>query len=296
MAEPAKAFRIGDRTFDLTSRTHLMGILNVTPDSFSDGGRYLASDHALRHAETMITEGADILDVGGESSRPAGPYGEGAAQVDVDEETRRTVPVITAIQERFDVPISIDTVKPEVARRALEAGADAVNDIEGFRNPDMLDVASSSRASIFTMHMKGTPRTMQRAPAYDDLVREVSNFLKVSAQRALEAGIPKDKIAIDPGLGFGKSYRDNYVLIRHLSAFTRLGHPVLIGPSRKTFVGFDSALPPQDRLEGSLAAAALCSSGGAQIIRAHDIQATRRAVFVADELRRSDVAAKNATS
>ncbi len=270
-----------------------MGVLNVTPDSFSDGGRFLSESDALRHAETLVREGTDIIDIGGESSRPAGPYGAGAKCVSIEEETRRTAPVIEAVARRFDTPISVDTVKSEVARAAIDAGASAVNDISGLDgDPRMLEVVASSGVSIFIMHMQGTPGTMQQAPRYRNLLRQISSYLKTGAERALSAGVSPDRVAIDPGLGFGKSYEDNYKIIAHLADFRDLGYPILIGPSRKTFVGIDFNLPPDQREEGSLAAFAMCAMAGANIIRVHDVQAARRALFVADNVRARSITAK----
>lgn len=278
-------FRCGATVFDFAERTHVMGVLNVTPDSFSDGGRYLDPDAALRHADSLVEAGADILDVGGESSRPAGPYGDGAVRVPVEEEIRRTVPVIEAVVKRFDVPVSIDTVKSSVARAAVDAGASAINDISALRtDPAILEVAVSAGASLFLMHMKGTPGTMQKDPLYDDLIGEICAELSAAARTAREAGIPADRIALDPGLGFGKTYDHNYEIIRHLGRFADLGYALLVGPSRKTFVGVDFALPPGERDEGSLAAFALCAAAGAHVVRAHDVRGARRALFVADRL------------
>ena len=278
-------FRIGARHLDLCERTYVVGVLNVTPDSFSDGGRHFAPDDALRHAEKMIEDGVDVIDIGGESSRPAGPYGEGAAHVSEEEETRRTAPVVEAIATRFDTPISIDTVKPDVARRAIDAGASAVNDIAGFTDPEMVRVVAESGVSAFAMHMKGTPENMQKAPTYVDLLSEIHSFLGDARDSLSNAGVPLDRIAVDPGLGFGKTYEDNYEIIRRLGELATLGQPILIGPSRKTFVGMDFTLPPDQREEGSLAAIALCARAGAHFLRVHDVRAAKRALFVADCLR-----------
>jgi len=288
LVSKASTFRIGMKTFDLTERTLVMGVLNVTPDSFSDGGQYLAPDDAIKRAEQMIEEGADILDIGGESSRPSGPYGEGAQLVPEEEEIKRTQPVIAAIADTFDVPISIDTVKLGVARAALEAGACAVNDISGLAgDSDMPDLIAKTGASAFIMHMQGTPQTMQKAPNYKDLFGQVSTFLKDQVAVAQRAGIPPDQIAVDPGLGFGKSYDDNYALIRRIPELVELGYPVLMGASRKTFVGLDFSLPPGQRGPGSLAACALCAQLGAHIVRVHDVRASKQALFVADRLNRT---------
>ncbi len=263
-----------------------MGVLNVTPDSFSDGGRYFHPDDALRQADRMIAEGVDIIDVGGESSRPAGPYGVGAQAVTNEEETDRTALVIEAIAERFDTPISIDTVKSTVALAAISAGATIVNDISSLRHdPEMVDAIAATGASVVLMHMQGNPSNMQRYPRYDDLITEVRSFLANAAQKAEYAGILPNRIAVDPGLGFGKTYAHNYEIIRRLSAFADLGYPLLLGASRKTFVGIDYALPPDQREEGSLAAAVICACNGAHIIRVHDVQAAKRALFVADKVR-----------
>jgi dihydropteroate synthase len=279
-------FLCGAHTLLLKKKTHVMGVLNVTPDSFSDGGRYFNPDDALRQADRMIAEGVDIIDVGGESSRPAGPYGVGAQAVSNEEETDRTAPVIEAIAERFDTPISIDTVKSGVARAAISAGASIVNDISGLRHdPQMADAIAATGASVVLMHMQGSPSNMQRSPRYEDLITEVRSFLANAAQKAETAGISRNRIAVDPGLGFGKTYAHNYEIIRRLSAFADLGYPLLLGASRKTFVGMDYALPPDQREEGSLAAAVICACNGAHIIRVHDVQAAKRALFVADKVR-----------
>lgn len=279
-------FLCGSRSLSLTEKTHVMGVLNVTPDSFSDGGSYVTLDDALRQVERMVTDGADIIDVGGESSRPAGPYGAGAQAVSPDEECERTAPVIDAIARRFDTPISIDTVKSVVAREAISAGAAIVNDISGLRHDSaMADVIATSGTSAVLMHMQGTPGSMQKAPHYHDVITEVRAFLQNAGQEAEAAGIARCRIAIDPGLGFGKTYAHNYEIIRRLSDFSGLGYPILIGASRKTFVGMDYALPPEDREEGSLAAAVISACNGAHIIRVHDVRAARRALFVADKVR-----------
>jgi dihydropteroate synthase len=282
----AKVFKCGSQSFDLTARTHVMGVLNVTPDSFSDGGLYLEPEAAIQQAARMIEEGADIIDIGGESSRPAGPYGQGAETVSEEEEKRRTVRVIEAIASKFNTPISIDTVKAGVARAAIDAGATIVNDISGLqKDPGMCEVISSRNASTVIMHMKGMPQTMQKAPTYTDLIDEISGYLKQAASDAVSAGVERDRIAIDPGLGFGKTYEQNYEIIRSLQSFLDLDYTLLIGPSRKTFVGVDFALPPDQREEGSLAASVVCAIGGAHFIRVHSVKAARRALFVADRVR-----------
>ena len=268
-----------------------MGVLNVTPDSFFDGGRFRDTDTAVARAEAMVEEGADLIDIGGESSRPAGAYGAGAEPVSEEEETRRVVPVIEHLAKRCSVPISVDTTKSGVARRALDAGAGMVNDISALRSdPQMAVLVAQRRAPVVLMHMKGDPRTMQLNPVYEDVVGEVRGFLRERQEFAVGRGIPSDRILIDPGLGFGKRLRDNLELISRLGEFRALRSPLLIGPSRKAFVGApevmhaDRALPPEERLEGSLAALALCIARGADMVRVHDVKAAIRACRVADAI------------
>ena len=257
-----------------TDRPALMGILNVTPDSFSDGGHYLAAEKAIAAGRRMIEEGADLIDVGGESTRP------GAEPVPADEEIGRTVPVIEALAGD-GIPISIDTMKPEVARRGLGAGAFLINDVGGMRDPAMVDVALGSNCHVCIMHMQGEPRTMQAAPNYGDVVREVRRFLVLQAVMLEEAGVAPERIWLDPGIGFGKTLEHNLLLLRHLDQLVATGYPVLVGVSRKSFLGklTDNA-PADDRLEGTLAAQVLAQSLGARVIRAHDVKAARRAIDV----------------
>ncbi len=271
-------WRVGPLQVDL-SRPRVMGILNVTPDSFYDGGRFNTIDGAIARAEAMISQGADIIDVGGESSRPAGPYGNGAVTVPIEEEIARTAPVIEGIAKRFDRPISIDTTKSSVARAALESGATIVNDITATNaDPDVLDIVAGTGAGIVLMHMKGTPRTMQRAPSYTDLIGEITTYLDRAATKCLAAGVTTDRIVIDPGFGFGKTRAHNLQLLRRLRDLLDLGFPVLVGPSRKTFV--DPEVPPENRLAGSLAAATLAVAHGARIVRTHDVAPTVKAVAI----------------
>ncbi len=257
------------------SRTLLMGVLNVTPDSFSDGGRYFDPAVAVDRALQMVSDGADILDVGGESTRP------GAPQVSEDVELGRVLPVVEAVAARASVPVSVDTRKPGVARRCMEAGAAIINDVSGLRDPEMVKVAADSGASVVVMHMRGTPRTMQRNTSYRDVVLDVRDHLQSQAAVGLNAGIPE--IAIDPGLGFGKSARQNFELIARLDLLVETGLPVLVGPSRKSFLGsLASRLPVEQRLEGTLAAVAAAVMHGARIVRVHDVQACRRVLDVMD--------------
>lgn len=252
----------------------LMGILNVTPDSFSDGGRFLDRDAALRHARRMVAEGADLLDVGGESSRP------GAEPVGPAEEIARVLPVIEAIGE-LGVPLSIDTTKARVAEAALDAGADWINDISALGgDPEMAPLAADRGCPVVLMHMRGTPRTMQGDTAYDDVVREVLDYLLERVDVAASAGIGRDRVLIDPGIGFGKAPGHNLSLLRAVPALVRTGLPVLVGASRKSFLGACFGQRPGERLEGSLAAALAAAAGGAQVVRVHDVGATRRALDV----------------
>ncbi len=280
MADPAKVWR--HRTGELVlDRTRVMGVLNVTPDSFSDGGLYYESETAIRRGLEMVEQGADLLDIGGESTRPR------SDPVPAEEEWRRVGPVIEALTRRADVPLSIDTMKPEVAEKAVRAGAAIVNDVSGMRDPAMVRFVASARVGVVAMHMLGNPKTMQEHPEYVDVVREVTAFLtgRIDALRA--AGVPSEAIAVDPGVGFGKSLEHNLALLRHLDQLAALGHPVIVGLSRKSFIGKIGAGEPGERLPGSLAAAALAVAQGAHVIRAHDVLETVRAMRVADALVRS---------
>ena len=225
-------WRIGDRAFDCSERTLIMGVLNVTPDSFSDGGRFLDEVSATRHAIEMVADGADLIDVGGESTRP------GSDPVPVEEELARVIPVIgRLVDEVPGVPISIDTRKADVAAEALGSGATIVNDVSGGRDPEMFDVVKTSGAGMVLMHMLGEPKTMQEAPHYDDIVGEVQEYLRGRIEAAELAGIEPERLVVDPGIGFGKDLRDNLTLMRRLDALLELGRPVLVGPSRKRFIG-----------------------------------------------------------
>ncbi len=256
-----------------------MGVLNCTPDSFSDGGRFLAADAAVAHARRMIVEGVDIVDIGGESTRP------GSLPVDPAEQIRRTIPVIEHIRSFWDGPISIDTTKAEVARAALAAGANWINDISAFRDDDgMADIAAKSGSMVVLMHMQGTPRTMQTAPDYSDVVTEVRDFLQERANFALGLGVKVDRLVVDPGIGFGKRQDDNLAILGNLPRIAELGFPVLVGASRKSFIGKITGDDTPDRLEGSLAAAVWAALHGARIVRVHDVAATRKALRVAESI------------
>jgi len=274
----ARLWRCRDQTLALGERTLVMGIVNVTPDSFSDGGALLTSDDAVRHGARLIDEGADVLDVGGESTRP------GAAAIDAPEELRRVIPVIEGLTEmQQTTPVSIDTRKPEVARAALDAGARIVNDTTAGRDAAMLETVEASGAGMVLMHMLGEPATMQDDPRYDDVVAEVTEFLRERIEAAVFAGIPEERICIDPGIGFGKNVDHNLALLRAVPALRPLGAAVMIGASRKRFIGvLTGSENAADRLEGSLAVAVLAASLGADLVRVHDVAATVRALQVAD--------------
>ena len=265
-----------------------MGVLNVTPDSFSDGGRFADPDAALTQFDRMVEEGAEVIDIGGESSRP------GAEPVDVGEEWRRVGPVLTRAAVNFAVPISIDTCKAEVARRAIDCGAAVVNDISALRfDGDMARVVAETGVSIVLMHMLGTPRSMQMNPTYDDVAAEIRVFLNQRAQAALAAGISKEKIILDPGIGFGKTLVHNLHILGRLKEIVDLGYPALVGASRKSFIGKISGGDESDRLEGSLAAATVAAMAGAKIIRTHDVRQTRRALEVCGAVLHPERCAEN---
>jgi dihydropteroate synthase len=261
-------------------RTLIMGIINVTPDSFSDGGERYDAVKAIADGVAMVKSGAHILDIGGESSRP------GATPVSEDEELARVLPVVRGLREETDAPISIDTYKSNVARAALNAGADIVNDISALRfDPAMAAMIAAEKVPVVLMHMQGTPRTMQREPKYDDVVREVRDFLAAQLYTAMDAGIAQEMIVIDPGIGFGKTLQHNLQLLRGLPMIAALGQPVLVGTSRKAFIGRILKAEPLDRVEGSLATAVASVLAGANIIRAHDVAETTKAVKIADAIR-----------
>ena len=275
-------WRVGDRAFDCSERTLVMGILNVTPDSFSDGGRFLDRATAVAHATQMVDDGADILDVGGESTRP------GSAPVPADEELSRVRQVIERLVELHPaIPVSIDTRKADVAAEALDAGATIVNDVSGGADPRMFDVVREREAAVVLMHMQGDPKTMQEAPHYDDVVGEVHEYLRQRIEAAELAGIAPDRIAVDPGIGFGKDLDQNLELMRGVGALLDLGRPVLVGPSRKRFIGAILDLPEEERVEGTIGAVVWMVGQGAHIVRVHDVREVVRAVRVADAIARA---------
>lgn len=256
------------------SRPHVMGIVNVTPDSFSDGGKYTSTQAAVSHALTLIAEGADILDIGGESTRP------GAAPVSLDEELSRVIPVIEGLKGVSTVPLSIDTYKPEVMRQAIAAGADMVNDVRALQEPGALDVVVNTNLGICLMHMQGNPQTMQMAPHYEDVVVEVEQFLADRLQACISHGIAKTRIILDPGFGFGKTREHNIRLIQQLEKLHSIGQPLLVGLSRKSVLGAIAGGDENQRLYASIAASVISAMKGAQIVRVHDVKATVDALKV----------------
>jgi dihydropteroate synthase len=279
--EPAHDLALPDgRVLPLGQRAQVMGIVNVTPDSFSDGGRYLDPDAAVEHGLRLADDGADLLDVGGESTRP------GAAPVSPGDEAERVLPVVEALAAKAGVPVSIDTSKASVARAALEAGAQIVNDVAAGRfDPEIFVVAAERGAPVVLMHMRGEPRTMQQHPIYADVVGEVMTFLAERAEAAAAAGVSRDKIVVDPGFGFGKTREHNLVLLARLREFRSLGFPVLAGTSRKSFIGATlGGLPVGERLEGTAATVALAVANGASIIRVHDVREMRRVTSMVEEV------------
>lgn len=270
-------FRCGRFSLSLGERTHLMGILNVTPDSFSDGGKFVHVDSAIEHAFQLVREGADIIDVGGESTRP------GSCPVSMQEEIDRVVPVIQGLASSIEVPISIDTYKAQVAREAIYHGASIVNDISGFSfDEQMTDVVAKSNVGAIIMHIKGTPMSMQRDPHYESVTGEIIEFLQKQIERGLQSGISKDRLVVDPGIGFGKRLEHNLEILRRLQEFKVLGCPILIGTSRKSMIGELLSVPVAQRLEGTAATCAVAVMNGAHICRVHDVLAMSRVVRIVD--------------
>lgn len=266
------------------ARTQIMGIVNVTADSFSGDGLLAKEkkiEDIIKYAEELVVQGADIIDIGGESTRP------GAKAVAAKEEIKRTIPVIKRLSRRINIPISIDTYKPEVARLALESGASIINDITGLRNPKMIKVAVRSRARVIIMHMKGMPRYMQKNPRYESLMDEIIGYLDAAIKRAQDSGIDKKRIIVDPGIGFGKTVEHNLEILRNLRELKILGCPILVGPSRKSFIGRILGLPPQERLSGTLASVAVAVVSGVNIIRVHDVKFAVQAVKIAEAIKKA---------
>jgi len=265
---------------DMRRQTALMGILNVTPDSFYDGGRHLDAAKAVADGVMMAQEGADVIDIGGESTRP------GTQPVSLEEELQRVLPVIKGLRRAVSVPLSIDTYKAQVARAALDEGADIVNDISALRfDPEMGSLIAGEKVPIVLMHMQGNPRTMQAEPRYQNVIEEIKDFLSERVRYAVERGVAPENIMIDPGIGFGKTLEHNITLMRGLSSLSSLGQPLLVGASRKTFIGKILGLGPDERLEGSLAATVAAVLAGANMVRVHDVKEAWRAIRVADAIR-----------
>jgi dihydropteroate synthase len=279
-------FRTRGKIFELGQRTWLVGVVNVTPDSFFDGGLYFEPARAIDRALALAAEGADIIDIGGESSRP------GSNPIPAKEEKKRILPVVEVLKQKNSVLISVDTTKAEVAEAALAAGADIINDISAGRfDPRMLPIAARNGAAVILMHMKGTPRTMQIAPHYDDVLGEVKAFLSERLEAAESCGLPRESILLDPGIGFGKQIDHNLILLNNLGALAELGRPLVVGISRKSFLGKILKVEAQDRLEGTIAAAVVSILRGASLLRVHDIQAVKQAVAVAEAIMSQGTAA-----
>jgi len=281
MTNSAAGWSCRDRSLDLSTPV-VMGVLNVTPDSFSDGGRFAQRDAALVHARRMIGEGAAIIDIGGESTRP------GASPATIEEELARVIPVIEALRAESSVFISIDTSKPGVMRAATRAGADIINDVRALSDDGALEAAADSGAGLCLMHMRGEPRTMQDAPRYDDVVTEVSEFLATRMRACRDAGVDTARLAIDPGFGFGKNITHNLTLLKHLQRFETLGVAIAVGLSRKSMLAKLTGRAVEDRTAGSVALAAIAVLNGARIVRAHDVAATLDAVRVAAAIRQGE--------
>lgn len=276
-----EAIQARGRVIPLQSHVLLMGIVNVTPDSFSDGGRFLDPGAAVAHACALASAGADLIDIGAESTRP------GSDPVEETEEIRRLIPVVAEVCRRIQVPVSVDTTKSRVARLALEAGASIINDVSALRaDADMAGVIASAGAGVVLMHMQGTPRTMQAAPHYADVVAEVRAFLETRAQTALACGISRSQILLDPGIGFGKTREHNLTLLARLPELADLGYPLLVGVSRKGFIGQILDRPVGDRLMGTAGAVAAAVMGGAQVLRVHDVGEMRDVVAMVEAIRR----------
>jgi dihydropteroate synthase len=276
--------RCRERVLTLGKRTLLMGVLNVTPDSFSDGGLFFDKEKAIAHGLRMVEEGADIIDIGGESTRP------GSKPLELEEELCRVIPVIESLVKEVNLPISIDTYKSTVAQRAIEAGAEIINDISGLHfDQNLAKVAAKESTPLILMHIRGTPETMQKDVHYKSLFSEILQYLKDSIQMAESAGVDPRQIIVDPGIGFGKTLEDNLLIIKNLYEFRILGKPVLLGTSRKSFIGKILNAGAGDRMEGTLSSIAIGVLNGAHIIRSHDVLQAKRAIAVADAIRLAGV-------
>jgi len=273
--------KINNNKFIWGSRTYIMGIVNVTPDSFHDGGKFYDFKTAFAHAEQMIKDGVDIIDIGGESTKPF------SEPVPLEEELKRVIPLIKELVT-FNIPLSIDTYKAKVAEKALEAGASMINDISGLKGDSLMaKVAGEAKVPVVIMHIKGTPKTMQANPVYDDLIKEINDYFKQSIDIALKAGIEPSKIILDPGIGFGKTVEHNIEIIKRLNEFKSLGFPILLGPSRKSFIGkLCNDIPTEQRLSGTLASVVIGVEKGVDMVRVHDVKETKQALTIADKIYR----------
>jgi dihydropteroate synthase len=270
---------LGKHKFNFKTRSYIMGIINVTPDSFSGDGMYSTKTSDIaEYAEKLVNEGADIIDIGGESTRP------GAKPVSLKDELLRVIPAVNALSKKIKVPISVDTYKPEVAKQALENGAAIINDITALRNIKMAKVIAAHKAGVVLMHMLGNPRSMQKNPKYTSLIDEISCYLSAAIKKAQDCGIDKDKIIIDPGIGFGKTLGHNLEILKRLREFKLLGKPILIGTSRKSFLGTILNEPADKRIFGTVASSVLACENGANIIRAHDVAALKQALLIKDRV------------
>ncbi len=270
-----------NHVLNLGQRTHVIGVLNVTPDSFSDGGRYFEPDKAVEHALRMAREGADIIDVGGESTRPYSP------RISTNQEIDRVIPVIDSLQRELAIPISIDTYKCDVAREALRSGASIINDISALRfDPDMASAVADAGVPVVLMHMKGSPENMQENPTYDDLLHEIRDFLKDAIRRATSAGIREDLVVVDPGIGFGKTFDDNLKIIKELEIFGTLGRPIVLGTSNKAFIGHILQKETHGRDTGTMATIAVGVMNGAHIVRVHNVKKAVETVKIVDAIKR----------
>lgn len=273
---------LGGHRLNLSRRPHIMGILNLTPDSFSGDGLYPKKDigPVVNYVQKLVRDGADIIDVGGESSRP------GARPVSIKEELSRTIPAIKALVKRIKVPISIDTYNPEVAKSALDSGALMVNDISGLRDPKMAGIIARRKAAVVIMHMKGRPRTMQKNPRYSSLILEITDYLSAAIKKAQDSGIERKKIIIDPGIGFGKDLEHNLEILKRMREFKVLGMPILVGTSRKSFIGRLLKAQVQERIFGSVSSSVLAVNNGAHIVRVHDVRETKQSLKILNEVER----------
>ena len=271
---------INNKKFDFENKTYTMGILNLTPDSFSDGGSYTDIETAIKRAKKMVEEGVDIIDVGAESTRP------GATYIEEELELKRILPVIKRLVKEVDVPISIDTYKSRVAEECIKVGAHIINDIKGLKgDPNMAKVIAKYGVSVIIMHIQGDPKNMQKKPIYDNMIEDIKESLKESVEIAIEAGISPKNIILDPGIGFGKTFQGNLEIIKKLCEFKKLEYPILIGASRKGFIGDILGTPPLERLEGNLAIAVISAYNGASIIRVHEVKETVKALKVTDSVK-----------